>query len=292
MDLSFYREYFDLQTAELHRVDHEDALVAIVYKVTEPNGDASIIKICERKNDYYRELHFLNLFAKIISVPKVLGSAPPGEGTHGAIWMQYLPGRLVTSSDNTESLCYELGRTLATIHNERVSGYGDPLVGNLEKSPHIYFTFKFEEGLDECKNHFPSKLLKACHEYHIAHLDLLSDVDGPCIVHRDFRPGNIIVKDGSLQGVIDWAGARYSFAEEDFCSLMHPNWLASSRDAFTKGYQLIRSVPNYEPLIPLLRLNKAIATIGFTVKRGTWKTKDSRIYQYNMHFLEELLCQQ
>ncbi len=41
-------------------------------------------------------------------------------------------------------------------------------------------------------------------------------MDGTCVVHRDYRPGNLIVHDGKLQGIIDWTGARTSFAEEDF----------------------------------------------------------------------------
>jgi hypothetical protein len=48
---------------------------------------------------------------------------------------------------------------------------------------------------------------------------------------------------------------------------------------------LCRPGPNYN-LIPFLRLNKAIATIGFTVKRGTWES--SRVYQPNRQFLETL----
>ncbi len=41
-------------------------------------------------------------------------------------------------------------------------------------------------------------------------------------------------------------------------------------------------------LAPFLRLNKAIATIGFTVKQRTWYNRDSRIYQCNRQFLENL----
>ena len=91
-------------------------------------------------------------------------------------------------------------------------------------------------------------------------------------MHRDFRPGNIIVHEGKLQGIIDWAGARASFAEEDLCSLEHGEWSNNphSIKPLLAGYASIRPVPDYMRLIPFLRLNKAIATIGFTVKRGTW----------------------
>ena len=38
--------------------------------------------------------------------------------------------------------------------------------------------------------------------------------------------------------------------------------------------------------MPLLRLNRAIAVIGFTVKRNTWNTTDSRLYQFNRKFVD------
>ena len=31
----------------------------------------------------------------------------------------------------------------------------------------------------------------------------LSVTDGPCIVHRDFRPGNLMALNNQIQGVID-----------------------------------------------------------------------------------------
>jgi hypothetical protein len=44
-------------------------------------------------------------------------------------------------------------------------------------------------------------------------------------------------------------------------------------------------------MMPLLRLSKAIATIGFTVKRGTWDGRDAHLYQFNRRFLAELFAQ-
>lgn len=38
--------------------------------------------------------------------------------------------------------------------------------------------------------------------------------------------------------------------------------------------------------MPLLRLNRAIAVIGFTVKRNTWNATNSRSYQFNRKFVD------
>lgn len=53
------------------------------------------------------------------------------------------------------------------------------------------------------------------------------------------------------------------------------------------GYASIRPVPNYAAIMPFLRLNRAIATIGFTVKRGTWDSSSSGLYKINRDFLAD-----
>lgn len=115
----------------------------------------------------------------------------------------------------------------------------------------------------------------------------LSNVDGPCLVHRDFRPGNLIVRDGKLQGIIDWASARSGFAEQDFCSLEHFKWSfhASYKKSLLDGYSSIRPVPNYQLITPLLQLGRALAVIGYTFRSRTWNTSNSGLYTFNRHFL-------
>lgn len=289
IDIHFYQEHLNLQKASFSRIEHEDAMVAIVYKITREDGIQCILKICDRKKDYFREIQFLKCLEGKVPVPRIIQVVPPQAGVHGAILMECLPGELLKADEMTQSLARELGRCLALIHSHRLSGYGDPVGEILSQDPKDYFTHKFEEGLEECRNHLSSDIIESCECYYTSHLHLLSAVDGPCIVHRDFRPGNIMVSNGDLQGIIDWAGARASFAEEDFCSLEYGDWLHQQMGDFLSGYASIRPVPEYKLLIPFLRLNKAIATIGFTVKRGTWKTTGARIYQFNRQFLEKLL---
>jgi len=287
--LNFYKQCLNLQEATFSRIDHEDAMVAIVFKITKPNGEQFVLKVCDRPNDYFREAYFLQHFADTLPVPKIIQLIEPTEDVHGAILMECLSGTLLKTEDLTESLAIEIGRCLALIHSNRLPGYGDP-IGHLSFDPRVYFTLKFEEGLEECSHHLPLNLIEQSRLYYEKHVDLLESVDGPCIVHRDFRPGNLMVHDGKLQGIIDWAGARASYAEEDFCSIEHGEWTNDLhfKKALLSGYATIRPVPDYNRLMSFLRLNKAIATIGFTVKRGTWKSSSARLYQFNRQFLETL----
>lgn len=290
--ITFYQERLDLQSAAFSRIDHDDAMVAIVYKITQPNGVQFILKICERSNDYLREVYFLQFFADKLPVPRIIQLVEPEANIHGAILMEFLPGTLLKTVDFTDALAYEMGSLLAQIHINRVAGYGDLIQSQgLNPDPRIHFTLKFEEGLEECSNHLPKAMLEQCRCYYDTHLNLLDSVDGPCMIHRDFRPGNIIVHNGKIRGVIDWSSGRASFAEDDFCPMEHGEWPSdsSSRQAFFSGYRSVRPVPNYGAIMPFLRFNRAIATIGFTVKRGTWASSNARPYQFNRRFLEEFL---
>lgn len=285
--IASYQEHLNLQSATFSRIDHEDATVASVYKVTLPTGAELILKICTRIKDYLHEVYFLNHFARILPVPRIIKVVQPEIGIDGAILMEHLPGSLLKIADFTDALAYEVGSWLAHIHLNRVAGYGElTQPSNLTSNPHTYFTLKFDEGFAECSNHLPKALLEQCRRYYDTHVNLLDCADGPCMVHRDFRPGNWITHNGKLQGIIDWSAGRASFAQEDFCPMEHGNWPLHIKKSFLAGYESIRPVPDYHAMMPLLRLNKALATIGFTLKRGTWKSCNSGLYKFNRQFLE------
>ena len=289
--ITLYQQRLNIQSATFSRIDHDDAMVAIVYKVKLPPSTELILKICERPNDYLREVYFLKHFADTLPVPRIIQVVQPETNLHGAILMEHLPGRLLKTTDMNDTLAYEIGSNLARIHLNRTAGYGDLIQPHdLKSDPRIHFTLKFEEGFNECSNHLPKELIEQCRHYYDTHINLLKTSDGPCMTHRDFRAGNVIVYNGKIQGIIDWASARASFAEEDFCPLEHGEWPAhlTFKKAFLAGYASIRPVPDYSAMMPLLRLNRAFATIGFTVKRGTWKSCHACLYQYNRQFLETL----
>jgi hypothetical protein len=62
-----------------------------------------------------------------------------------------------------------------------------------------------------------------------------------------------------------------------------------NKNSFLEGYASVRKIPDYHRILPFLRLSRAIGAIGFTVKRGTWQGKGSKIYQFNRQYLESFL---
>lgn len=288
--LDVYRDLLALEQYKFSSIEHDDGLVAIVYELTHPTKPSLILKISDRPQDYYRELYFLRLFDRQLPVAKVLGVIEPQNDVHGAILMEHFSGGLLDRAGITEELLYNLGVVLASIHSNRTQGYGDiTQPDDLSADPLIYFTSKFEEGIAECRDNLPTILLDKCIHYYEANTCLLSAVDGPCLIHRDFRPGNIMVSGGKLQGVIDWASGRSSFAEEDFCPLELGEWSGciDNKRVLLDGYSSIRMIPQYEDIMPFLRLSRAIAAIGFTVKRGIWDKSGAKLYTFNRHYLEK-----
>ncbi len=290
LDLKKYQKLLELdEGAQFIKIDHADAMVADVYKIERRNKLPLILKICERLNDYTSEVYFLQHFAKQISVPVIMKTLPPNKENHGAVLMEYLPGNLLTPELITKEIAFELGKVLATIHNNKADGFGYlNREIELDSNPTLHFKEKFQEGIDECKNHLSVDFISESCDYFNKSLGLLEKADGPCIIHRDFRPGNIIVENNKLRGIIDWSSARASFAEDDFCSIEHGEWgdFNGCKNYFLDGYSSIRAVPDYHQMMPLLRLNRAIAVVGFTVKRGTWNTADTRPYQFNRNFID------
>lgn len=282
---------FSLTGSVCKRIDHSDTIMAHVYIVTHPLKGFKIVKVCQRRKDFYREMYFLKILADRLPVPKVFDAIEPSEDSQGVILMEYIEGNLLVEKDWSEELAYEMGLVLAKIHSIKMDYYGDIATQkDLTGSSLKYFQDKFFEELDECKSHLPGGLIDHCKQYFENHKSLLRSVDGPCLTHRDFRPGNLLVKEGRLAGVIDWANGRAGFAEQDFCSMEHRHWPKNDDEkaAFLEGYKSVRPLPDYKAIMPMIRLGRALAVIGFTVKSNTWKDQNKSLYEYNRHFLDQI----
>lgn len=287
IDLNVYKNQFTLQSATFAHINHTDTIIAEVYKVTTSNNQHFILKVCPRSGDYFREVFFLRRLKDYIPVPEIIEVIEPSDSHFGAILMEYMEGELLKDEDWSNDLAIEIGVALANLHNNRTDEYGDlTKTKTLVREPSQYFNDKFQEELDECKGHLPENLIEKCSAYLESCQDLLENVDGPCMVHRDFRPGNMIVWRGKLNGIIDWASARSGFAEQDFYSIEQFKLLPKYKKALLDGYSSIRPIPNYQRIMPLLQLGKALAVIGFTVQNNTWKTRNAGLYTFSRKFLD------
>src|SRR6187402_1070727 len=85
--IDLYKQHLNLPNATFSLIEHEEAMVATVFKITSPYHAPFILKISERPNDYFREALFLKKIAESLPVPKIIQLIEPTSDIHGAILM-------------------------------------------------------------------------------------------------------------------------------------------------------------------------------------------------------------
>lgn len=67
-----YQAILNLKNAQFLRIEHGCGLVAVVYKIIQPNAAQLVLKVCPNAQDYFREVYFLKMFKGKLPVPHVL----------------------------------------------------------------------------------------------------------------------------------------------------------------------------------------------------------------------------
>lgn len=290
LTVEFYKNRLGLHDAIFVPIVHADAIVAEVYKVILSDGTEYILKISEQSSHFFKEKYCLELLAGNPLVPKIINEVEPQDGVRGAILMSCLPGHTISLKEFSPELAYESGKFLAQLHQHKMPGFGDfTCLQTLQPSARVHFVRKYEKYFDACAALFDAEILQRCKAYFYEHLYLLDHVEGPVLVHRDFRPGNMLVQDGKLCGFIDFASSAASFIEEDFIALELLYWSvdATSKEFFLEGYKIVRELPDYTKIMPLLCLVRAFNVLDFVVRTNIHETRSVEIYEFNKKYIEQ-----
>jgi aminoglycoside phosphotransferase (APT) family kinase protein len=289
-----YIDELNLDILSAKPIIHENALSSAVFLITLKKGERYILKIPYNEVRFNREVYFLKKLKNQILVPKIEDTIIPTKTHSGAILMEYIEGDIVHQPNLTNIIAHQMGMLLAKLHKIPCDGYGkigttNKLDPNI-KSAFAIFNKSFEEHIKECGLIFDAELLKKLDNYFSSNLSKIKSVDGPCITHRDFKPGNVIVKNDKIKSLIDWEIAHYYFAEEDFSQMQYLVWnlYPHTKKTFFEGYKSQRPIPNLE-IMPLLNLNKCLGAIGFTIVRDTYKNKHKFIFDFHMKFLKKFI---
>ncbi len=125
IDIQTYKQQLQLEDCTFFQIKHDDAIVAVVYLVEQPDKKRFILKICDRPQDYFREVYFLKRFNGVLPVAQIVKLIEPSADVHGAILMECFSGSLLQASELTDKLAYEIGSLLARVHLNRTVAYGD-----------------------------------------------------------------------------------------------------------------------------------------------------------------------
>lgn len=146
--------------------------------------------------------------------------------------------------DEPQAQLYTLaGRTLARIHQIKFAAfYADFLsIGERPVSWRERYQTALDKEVAAAQAHLPRTLVDALWVLTVP--SSISTV--PCLVHNDFAPGNILVRDGTIAAVIDWDNAVIDVPHLDFVKMKY--WTAKDAkgelghdpglfSAFVSGY--------------------------------------------------------
>ncbi|MCR8641151.1 aminoglycoside phosphotransferase family protein [Paenibacillus sp. N1-5-1-14] len=263
--------------------DVPDSFSSDVYKLTLASGENVYVKIPFNKDKLFREYQILETLKGVIPVPKVLDIWYGDDNITGALLLSAIQGMPCTG-DMDEKLSYQIGVNLAMLHEVKPPGYGFHLANGYKlldpNDWRLHIKSNFQKWKEPCKEILDPELYKRC----ILHFDgvfsALPDPDGPCMVHMDYRPGNILVNGNEVAGIIDFESARGGSSEIDFTKVNRYIWEVNPRTKipFIEGYQSIRPMLALERVLPFYDFYDAFNAVVWCKNRGI---------EQNQTFLQE-----
>jgi aminoglycoside phosphotransferase (APT) family kinase protein len=279
--------YFDLTVVDIKPV--AESYSSIVRILILENQETLILKIPFSGRKFSREKNVLQRLQGQLPIPKTIDYRNPDDDKPGLFLLSFLPGNPI-KGNITPELAFKLGELLAKLHSIRLDTFGDLFRAD-SVSTSDWWTFcdsAFQDRKPICRQVIPQELFgKVLQKYD----DLCADLpppDGPCIVHNDYRPGNVLVQNCDVIGLIDFESTNSGSADRDFIKIKQEVWdvFPGTKHAFLKGYASIRPVPNLEKTMPLYEFYNAFGGVAWCVIRNQTNTP---FYFTHLNLLQRLV---
>ena len=267
--LTAYQEQFHLHVREARPAS--DSNSSQVFLLVLSQGERAVLKIPFHNAKYQREKTALALLEGKLSVPKILDCFDGDDRLGGALLLTFLEGQAPTSSLNPDT-AFQIGAALGTIHSVPLKKYGELDVEGPVDPPAVYIEEQlhaFERSCGFCAQVMDPKLVERCRQIVIEHFASTPCPTAPCMIHADFRLGNILARENGQVGIIDFEVANGSIPERDFSLLRQELFLHNpqAEQEFWKGYRTVRALPDLDA-IPFYTFLTAFHRIGWCVKRN------------------------
>ena len=275
-----YYDIFELNVKRLDTVTESNS--SDVYILTLVGGKKVVLKIPFNSLKLEREKKALELLHGKVSVPEVIKYYNGDNLIPGALLLSYMNGIPLTRNV-TEELAYQMGVMLAKIHDVQLKKYGEIETEGERDNPSIYLDNlkkMYNRNQEFCERAMDSRKLSICDEIFHYYFSKFPIPGNPCLLHSDYRMGNILVKGSEVVGVIDFEVANAGAAGEDFSILESEvfNVYAGTREKFSEGYKSIRKLPDLDNTLPFYKFLTAFTRIGWCVKRS--KTNESFYFEF------------
>ncbi len=279
-------EHFNLKVAAVERV--AQSYSSIVRILVLENGEKRVLKIPFAKSKLLRELRILNVLQGMVPVPRLVDHWLRDDDIPGALLLSFLPGEPLTGPIPPE-VSFKLGELLAHLHSNHLERFGDEFSVPAANSHDWWSVIDsyFQTWIPICSTILPVDLLeKVLKEYNRLYANL-PEPDGPCVVHFDYRPGNILVRDNQVSGLIDFESSRGGSADLDFTKIKTEVWDAftGTKEHFLHGYASVRPLPNIEATLPFYELYNAFGGIAWCSRRAKL---DDPFFYFNLDMLKRL----
>jgi aminoglycoside phosphotransferase (APT) family kinase protein len=270
--------------------DVPESFSSDVYKLTLSSGENVYIKIPFNKDKLFREFQVLETLKGVIPVPKVLDIWYGDENTTGALLLSAIQGMPCTE-DIDEKLSFQIGVYHAMLHEVKTPGFGYYATDGFklfdQSNWRLHIKTNFEKWREPCKEILDPELYERCIHHFDGAFFALPKPDGPCIVHMDFRPGNILVNGNKVTGIIDFESARGGSSEIDFTKVNRYIWEVNPRTKllYIEGYQTIRPMLALDTVLPFYDFYDAFSAVVWCKRRGI--EKNQRFLQESIHTLRK-----
>ncbi|WP_160687724.1 aminoglycoside phosphotransferase family protein [Clostridium sp. C2-6-12] len=278
------KNYYDIFELDVKRVDTvTESNSSNVYILTLEGGKKVVLKIPFNSEKFEREKKALELLSGKVSVPKVIKYYNGDSLIPGALLISYINGTPL-AGNVTEELAYQMGIMLARIHNIHLKKYGKIETEGEKDKQSVYLDnlkIMYTKNKVFCEKVMDPKKLSICDEIFNYYHEKLPILGEPCLLHSDYRMGNILVNGSEVVGIIDFEVANGGVADEDFSILENEvfNVYAGTRESFLEGYKSIKQLPDLDNTLPFYKFLTAFTRIGWCIKRS--KTNESFYFEFN-----------
>ncbi|MBD1373278.1 phosphotransferase [Hazenella sp. IB182357] len=278
---------FKLNVLTVDRVP--ESFSSIVYKITLMNHQIVYIKIPYSQVELRREYVLLKYLYEELPVPQVLDYWEGDDRYFGGLLLSAVAGVPHTGAVD-EPLAYEIGMYHAKLHKVTLDApYLDAYVDNAFEKWTQFVRNQFYAYAQDVNKVIPLKLFEQSLQYFERYQKRLPPPDGPCLIHMDYRLGNILVDENRVKGIIDFESVLIGATEMDFIKLEHDIFrkYIGVKDAYQQGYASIRPLIDLDQILPFYAFTNAFNSIGWCVRRGI--NKHQAYYQKNLADLKVII---
>lgn len=267
----------------------EESYSSVVRILTLERGEKLVLKIPFIQRKLFREVCALQELGGDLPLPRLVDYWIRDDESPGALLLSVLPGAPIRGRVSPR-LAFGLGSLLGTLHTHKVPNFGDVFAATEEPSPLWWPSLRrtFLSWQPLCAQVLRGDLIEKAKDRYAELFEGLPAPDGPCWVHFDYRPGNILVQGSGITGLIDFESARGGSADLDFVKIQNEVWdlWPDTRETFLEGYRSTRPLPDIETTLPFYSLHNAFGGVAWCVKRS--RIEDP-FFTENLNRLEQLL---